>query len=681
MNGHAGTILRIDLTHKTTELIPTERYEEWGGGHGLAAALFFDLVPDKTIGCFDPRNTLVIAPGLFAGTLVPGSSRAEMVGIQAQSYPQEWFGRSNCGGRFPAMLKYAGYDAVVIEGAADSPTWVHISDASVTFHDATGLWGLNTYDAQKAIAGKIGVTKDGEHPVVLAIGPAGENLSRIASIQHDAGCAFGQGGFGGVWGSKKLKAISMMGTGGVPIADPGGLVDARLWSERIYSYDADMPRVHQWQEFITSHFGGHPNRQWVPFEKSTRRTSGCWNCHLNCKPKTASQLGNSAHCITALFYQDWDLAKHGQVTEISGKAANLLGELGINAFEAYEAVTYLNALHESGVLGKGKHVDTSLPLEDIGELRFVEDLLHRIAYRIEIGDDLAEGLPRAAERWGRLEQDLTSGDLKAPFWGYPIHYDPRTEVYWGYASLLTSRDVNCHDFNVAAFWMPTLDIMNDREPLLTAAEVAEVIAEKAVPYCDPLMIDFSDENLYSIHMARTTAWLLHYSLFWKQSCGLCDNAFADFINPYGPNNRGLTPEGEIRFYQAVTGRDLDFAESLEAGRRILNLDRVIWSLQGRHRDQEVFPPFVYEVDAVGTSYVPGKDPAYYCPVHVNGRWSYKNVVPRRLDRAGVEAFKTLFYELEGWDPESGRPTADTLRSLDLAREAAELDRANSGAAA
>lgn len=673
MHGHAGKILVLDLTDRTTAIIETAEYDEWIGGHGLATALFFDFVKDKTVGCFDPGNTLVIAPGLFAGTLVPGSCRAELVGIQAQSYPHEWFGRSNCGGRFPAMIKYAGYDAVVIQGRADTPTWVSILDDKVTFQNAVGLWGLNTTDTQKSIVGKLGITREGERAAVLAIGPAGENKSRIATINHDAGCAFGQGGFGGVWGAKNLKAISVLGTGGIPIADPGDLVEARMWAERTYSYDAQSPRTHQWQEFITSHFGGHPNRQWVPFEKGTRRSSGCWNCHLNCKPKTASQLGNSAHCITALFYQDWDLKRHGHVTEISGRAANLLGELGINAFEAYSMLSYVNRLYESGVLGAGRDIDTDIPVDEIGELSFVEELLHSVAYRRGIGDDLAEGLPRAAERWGRLKEDLATGDLPAPFWGYPIHYDPRTEVYWGYASLVTSRDVNCHDFNVAAFWMPTLDIMNDREPILSASEVAQIVADKALPYADPRMIDFSDENLYTIHMARTTAWLLHYSLFWKQSCGLCDNAFADFINPYGPENRGLTPEGELRFWKAVTGESLSLEESLDLGRRVLNLNRGIWVLQGRHRDQEVFPEFVHETDATGVSYVPGKTPAYYCPVLEGGEWSYKNVVPRRLDRTGVEKWKTVFYELEGWDTATGWPGREALADPSLSSLIGELE--------
>ena len=122
MYGFTGKILRVDLTNQVITTLNTEDYEEWIGGHGIATAVFFDLVKDKTVGCFDPGNTLVLMTGLFSGTLVPGSSRMELVGIQSQSYPIEWFGRSNCGGRFPAMLKFAGYDGIVIEGAADRPT-------------------------------------------------------------------------------------------------------------------------------------------------------------------------------------------------------------------------------------------------------------------------------------------------------------------------------------------------------------------------------------------------------------------------------------------------------------------------------------------------------------------------------------------------------------------------------
>ena len=143
MKGHAGKILKVDLSNKEISTLDTERYEQWTGGHGIAAAIFFDHVKDKTIGCFDPRNTLVIMAGLFAGTLVPAACRAELVGIQAQSYPTEWFGRSNCGGRFPALLKLAGYDGMILSGAADTPTWYSMSltaESASTMRVAYGVW-------------------------------------------------------------------------------------------------------------------------------------------------------------------------------------------------------------------------------------------------------------------------------------------------------------------------------------------------------------------------------------------------------------------------------------------------------------------------------------------------------------------------------------------------------------
>jgi aldehyde:ferredoxin oxidoreductase len=186
------------------------------------------------------------------------------------------------------------------------------------------------------------------------------------------------------------------------------------------------------------------------------------------------------------------------------------------------------------------------------------------------------------------------------------------------------------------------------------------------------MLNFADDNIYSEHMAHTTAWLLYYSTFWKQTCGLCDNAFADFVNPYGKDNRGLTPEGEIKLYKAVTGEDLTFEKSMELGRKMYNHDKGIWTLQGRHRDHEVFPEYVYNVDAVGTTYVPGEPPSYYMPTKVDGVWDYRNVVPRHLERDGVENLKTLFYQLEGWDAKTGWQTKATLEGLGLTKLTAEL---------
>jgi aldehyde:ferredoxin oxidoreductase len=678
-----GKILRVNLTNRQVTTLKTEDYQEWIGGHGVGTAVFFDLVKDKTVGAFDPGNVLVIAPGLFSGTLVPASSRTEIVGIQAQSYPYEWFTRSNVGGRFASMLKYAGFDAIALEGAADKPTWINIVEGSVELRDAGNLWGLDTYATQKVIfkevTGSAGFdniisSKGGRYstqrPAVLAIGPAGENKSRIAVIVTDAGNTFGQGGFGGVWGAKNLKAISVLGTGSIEVANPQALMEVRLWAEKNYGADFDNPKSYNWLSPITSHFGGHPSEMWTPFEKQ-RRASGCYGCHLNCKPRTSTGLGNEALCAAAVYYHRWERAKHGGVTEISGQAVNLVHQLGINAFELDGQLAYIKSLSDRGLLGPGKKIDTDLKIDKIGEAEFIEDLLHRIAYRKDIGDDLADGLPRAVKRWD-LDEAIETGIIRSVCWGYPPHYDIRCEPYWGYSSIVAGRDINCHDINGISFWVPNLDMAAGRMPIVSAEEISRWIGEIG-PYYDPEMLNFATDNIYSIHMARLTAWLLHYTRFWKQSCGLCDNAFADFINPYGTNNRGLTPKGETKFYLAVTGENLSFEDSIEVGRKIFNLDKAIWTLQGRHRYMEKFSEFVYTVDASGHSLIVGKPSSYFMPTKENGKWDYRNIIPRHLDSNRVEEWKDLFYELEGWDIKTGWQTRATLEDLKLNKVAYELE--------
>ena len=105
MNGYAGNILSIDLSTRSISAIPTEKYEQWVGGHGIGSALFFDMVKDKTIDGFSPENVVTLMTSPLCGTLVPsGAARTEVQGIGVQSLPIGWFTRSNFGGRFSSML-------------------------------------------------------------------------------------------------------------------------------------------------------------------------------------------------------------------------------------------------------------------------------------------------------------------------------------------------------------------------------------------------------------------------------------------------------------------------------------------------------------------------------------------------------------------------------------------------
>ncbi len=690
MKGYCGAILRVNLSTRVISSIPTRHYEKWVGGHGMGSAIFFDLVKDKTIDGFDPANVVTIMTSPLSGTLVPGGGgRTEVQGIGVQSYPIGWFTRSNFGGRFSTMLKLAGWDGIVIEGRAYEPVWIDIRNQIVQIRDCRhlDLWGTDTWTCQERIwrfvcgkdvfgdwfdpAGDAGA-KTTQRPAVLAIGPAGENLSRMACLIHDAGNSSGQGGFGGVWGAKRLKAISVIGTGGFEVHDPKGLIRARIQQTTAYGFDLDNRK----RKPLSSVFDSFPRpaTMWGKPRGSRRPTEGhrpqaCVGCHAGCRGRYASGLGNEANCAATAFYADAD------TLEIQRRATDLLNRYGINAFEVFRGLDYLRDLHKLGVLGPGKAIDFPLSFDRYGSYEFVEQFIKMIAYRNDgkgkwhpAGDALAEGFVRAAKRWGRLEgeeSDLRTGLLNFPYWGFPNHYDPRTELEWGYGSILGDRDINEHAFNNIS-WDVLISRFTGTQPTATAEEVVTIYTDKMVPYQgDRLMMDYSSPNMYSEHIAKLVAWHRHYSRFWTQSVLLCDWRWPDFLNPYGPNKVGSSGKAEEVYFKAVTGRHISFQEGVELGRRIWNLDHAIWTLQGRHRDMVHFADFIYEVPFTGPAFMPGRN---------GGRWEYISVSGRVLNRDGFEGFKDLFYHLEGWDPDTGYPTRSTLTSLGLDFVADELEK-------
>jgi aldehyde:ferredoxin oxidoreductase len=152
MFGYAGKIAKINLSTKETGTIDTGAYIDWVGGHGMGSAIFWDLCEDKTIDGRDPRNVITVMISPTAGTLAAcGGARTEVQGIGIQAYPTGWYTRANFGGRFAGQLKSAGWDGIVITGASDKPVWINIVNDSVRIEDATGVWGLSTWDTQQEL--------------------------------------------------------------------------------------------------------------------------------------------------------------------------------------------------------------------------------------------------------------------------------------------------------------------------------------------------------------------------------------------------------------------------------------------------------------------------------------------------------------------------------------------------
>jgi aldehyde:ferredoxin oxidoreductase len=218
-HGWTGKLLYVDLTTRKIDVRDTAPYvRDYIGGRAMASRIAWDEIP-AGIDAFAQENRVIITTGPLTGTLSPTSGRTVMSGVSPRTYPKPWYTHSTLGGWFGPQLKYAGFDAVVIHGSADAPVYLEIRDDKARLADARDLWGLGARQTQLTLKQRLG-----EQAEVLTIGPAGESLVRFATVQHSEENAAGHSGFGAVWGSKKLKAIAVRGTGGVPVADPDALL-------------------------------------------------------------------------------------------------------------------------------------------------------------------------------------------------------------------------------------------------------------------------------------------------------------------------------------------------------------------------------------------------------------------------------------------------------------------------
>ena len=276
-----------------------------------------------------------------------------------------------------------------------------------------------------------------------------------------------------------------------------------------------------------------------------------------------------------------------------------------------------------------------------------------------------------------IEEDLASGILALAQWGMVWHWSLPC-VEWVFGSILSDRDINEHDFETEQRAPMGIQLYRDE---LTPEQFVDLLAGKTVPYTgDPFMFNNAwqgsagstmaqalENGIYSRHKAKFIAWHRHYTRYWKQSILYCDWMYANFTSENKPGHIGFTPEAEPKFLNAVTGKNLSFADGMEIGRKIWNLDRAIWILQGRHRDMEQPAPFLFK---------PGASVPKPCPIYVNGKWSLDEpLADMCLDRTGVETFKTRFYEFEGWDTNTGWPARKTLEDLGLKNVGDELKKA------
>ena len=604
-----GRILRADLSAGQVTEEPLAEAARFLGGRGLGAWYGWNELPPGVDG-FDEENRLMFMTGPLTGTLAPSSGRFEVCGIAPQAYPVPHFTRSSVGGHWGPALKYAGYDGVIVQGKAGGPVYLHIEDGRAEIADAKDLWGLDAFETQRVL-----IERHGHGTEVMCIGPAGENLSRISVIQSGLENAAAQGGYGGVMGSKKLKAISVRGTGAISVANPDAFVREcasihRLIEERV------VPRKGN----------GH---QAAPGMKACTMACTPRNCSMQIE-HTADGSAFAVHCASGFYlrYQPRDAAL---------RAADLANRYGINHWEMILGFggikdSWFNLAHAAGVLTDD---DFGMPFDPYSA-EFWCEIIRKMAYREGIGDILAEGVPRAADLLGK-GRDL----IPHVAHGYETHWDghlfgdhiPGTPVwpYWLVSALMwatDSRDPLVHGYG------QEITRQGRKMSIESMKKAAKRVygSEEAV---DP-------ESEY-----RWKAWpaIWHQNrLAIKDSLPVCDQLFPLIF--HAARDDGYADiEAEARLFSLATGEETTWVELDNIGSRIYNLERAIMVREGRTRS----------LDEEATAYFFKPDPR-----------------GETLDPDKFRALFTEFYEMRGWDTETGWPTRSTLEEADLADVADEL---------
>ena len=634
--GWAGKILRVDLSRGEISTMDTSRYvPRFIGGMGVAAKIAWDEL-EPGIEAFSERNMLFLMVGPLTGTLASGGGRVLVAGIAPQQRPSA-FSRSSIGGHWGAELKYAGYDGVVIVGKAEKPVYLWVHDGEAEIRDAAEMWGTGTFSTTAALR-----AAHGPQTRVISCGQAGERMARIACLQTETGNAAGQGGFGGLMGSKNLKAVAVRGTLGVRVADPKRLLEVCLRASR----EGQSPAV----------AGGGPgyHTRWPREADAASRQRKCGFCITPCADRlfmnVPGESGSGARTVT------WQCWGYSTATRSHLEARAMTGDFGLNGWEiSYGIIPWLQMCKQQGLVDRIDGFEIPIPEKMIENLsdaapvggEFLSMLLHKIAFREgEIGDALADGACYAAERlfggkglglldpiyprrWGQTNHWNahwgTGGSPYFPFWLVPV-------LQWCFDTRDPASD-STHQFTEHVLrYLP--EHGPNRGPL--TVEQARAVCEQvygSAEACDPT-------PTYDHPEARALPAIFHHNrAMLVESLVLCDRENTRVFSMQSEDRKADTALMS-RLFSACTGQETSEEDLDRGGERVFNLLRAI-DIRNHGRSRQVDDEFAASL----------------------ARPAFTDQVV--LDLGQFAPMMDRYCELRGWDPATGWPTRAKLEALDL----------------
>ena len=645
--GYAGKILRVDLTSGKTTEVPTLEYtDRFLGGRGVAAKVYWDEVSPE-VSAFDAENRVIFVTGPIGGVPTFSGSRWTVCG----KIPSvERFCYGNLGGRWGAELKFAGYDAIVVQGKSEKPVYLFLHDGVAELKDASALWGRGSIETREMLKGELGSSVR-----VVAIGAGGENMAVMANLIADNDAA-GSRGLGAVLGSKKLKAIAVKGSGkGVKVAQPERLKELAAHYRNLKH---GFPYYGEGFHNVLSRWSRDPRLEFrvIPGE-DTLKKEPCYGCLGRC-PRQAYRAKDGKMgkfiCHSAYVYQPWAERYYGDWNDVPFYATKLCDNYGLDTIAIDLTISWLDACYKAGIL---TDENTGIPISKVGSQEFIETLLRKISMCEGFGDVLAQGIERAAKAVGSAarEQLENVGILSEP--GYSQPYGPRLYITTGLLYAMEPRMPISSLHEVATFMSKWLTCNMGLSTFPTTQTVRAIAAKF---WGSELAADFSTYEGKALAAKK-----IQDRSYAKECLILCDWLWPIMELEFSEDHVG-DPTLESKIVSAVTGKELDEEGLNGIGERVFNLQRAILVREGhKGRESDRLPeqaytvPLEYEIQDPQLL-MPGKDGEVIC---------LKGAV---VDREAFERMKDEYYELRRWDVATGLQTRATLEELELEDVAQDL---------
>lgn len=641
--GFTGNILKVDLTTRSLEIEQQDEsfYRKYMGGSALNMHYMLTEM-EAGISPLAPENLLCFSIGVTTGAAVTGLSRLT---VTAKSPLTGCIGDSQSGGYFPAEMKFAGFDAVIVTGKADAPVYLTLIDGKAELRDASRLWGKTTADVEELIREELGDNKI----KIAQCGPAGEKLVKFGAIINNANRANGRTGMGAVMGSKNLKAIAVRGSKRPELADADAVKAlAKEGARRLPESGIEPMGQFGTASIIEEHqeCGGLPThnfnngvfdegwegissqKMWDDYrdgrEEGKQNSKGratCFSCVIRCKP--VLRIDEGKHQSEPVYggpeYES--IATLGSYCGVSSmpavaKANQICNAYGMDTISCGATVAWAMECYEAGLLTKK---DTHGLELNFGNADAMVELVQQIADRKGFGDILAEGSEAAANTLNAGHEFLiTSKGMETP-----AHMPQlKRSLALVYATNPFGSDHQSHE----------------HDPFYEGDDFAD--------YRDRLsLLDLTkgtEEYDLGPEKVRYTCKTQHYFSFLDSLC-LCQFAWGPSWELYGP-------EDATSLLNAVAGWDVSVEEQLEVGERRLNMMRAFNAREGIGRERDTLPKKFFS------------SPLTSGPT--------KGLC---LDEKEFKTALEEYYRQSGWDTTTGNPTRETYQRLDLGWVADQLN--------